>query len=148
MYSATSVVNDLNMLENRLSSVFDQGNTSFGTNPSDIIIGDNDATVQQPSTPTEQIQSSIITDDNRPVQFDPSKHIMISYHHESSFELCRRICARLRVRINEFICINLSNHFIDRIEVIKYGWMQIIYMVLFIKEWLKQLKIPTLFSSV
>ncbi len=52
MCSATSVVNDLNVLENRLSSVFNQGNTSFGTNPSDICIGDDNATVQRSSTPT------------------------------------------------------------------------------------------------
>ncbi len=46
---------------------------------------------------------------------------------------------------NEFIYIKWPDRFIDRIEAIKYGWTEIISTALYIKEWLKQSKIPTLF---
>jgi hypothetical protein len=72
---------------------------------------------------------------------------MISYHHDSSFDMCDRICTRLRVNMNEFFCINLSDHVIDRSDTTKYGWTEIICTVVYIKEWLKQSKIPTLFFS-
>jgi len=51
IYSAASVVEALDELENRLSSVCNQNNTSIGINAGEIFTDDNNSTVSQPSTP-------------------------------------------------------------------------------------------------
>ncbi|CAF2156444.1 unnamed protein product, partial [Rotaria magnacalcarata] len=54
----------------------------------------------QPSVSTSQPQSqlSITTDDTVSVALKRKRHIMISYNHEASYDICRRICDELRRR--------------------------------------------------
>jgi hypothetical protein len=52
IYSATSVVEAYDLLENRLSSVCNRVSTSTGMNTSEILTEDNNTTVPRSSTPT------------------------------------------------------------------------------------------------
>ncbi len=49
----------------------------------------------------------ITTTDNPQTQPSIERHIMISYKHEPSSDVCQKICHRLRVNMNELIYIDV-----------------------------------------
>ncbi|CAF4773221.1 unnamed protein product, partial [Rotaria sp. Silwood1] len=98
--TATSFVDALNELNNDLSSICDPISTSIATNSVEFFIQGNNTTASLPPTPIGQSEAQTPTtiDDNRQVEFKSGRHIMISYHHDSSFHISQRICTQLRSR--------------------------------------------------
>ena len=90
--SGTSVIEALDTFENRLSSI--------GNSPSENITNDPDIPQAQPSNTSDRCES---------MQSLSGRHIMISYHHDSSFQLCQRIRDRLRVSIDQ-VQLPQNNH--------------------------------------
>ncbi|CAF1499895.1 unnamed protein product [Rotaria sordida] len=97
--TATSVVNTLKEFESNLSSVCNEINTSMRTNAVEVPMDGNNATGSAPPTPTGQPQTQISTTSNcdQRMQSISERHIMISYHHDSSHAIAESLRTQLRM---------------------------------------------------
>ncbi|CAF1375035.1 unnamed protein product, partial [Rotaria sordida] len=97
--TATSVVNTLKEFESNLSSVCNGINTSMRTNVVEVPMDGNNATGSAPPTPTGQPQTQISTTSNcdQRMQSISERHIMISYHHDSSHTIAETLRTQLRM---------------------------------------------------
>ncbi|CAF1254571.1 unnamed protein product [Adineta steineri] len=88
----TAVNEEVQMLTNRLGSIFNESNTPNENNGTESPTNDEHDAVSQAATPTDELQAPRLTFRSG------HRHIMISYSHDETSDICRRICTQLRNR--------------------------------------------------